>query len=64
MDNGSAQESGRAWQGDRLLQAVADRISRSATIALLVSPIGVLFLSAARLLIISNYNPAPCGRIA
>ena len=63
MDNGSAQESGRTWQGDRLLQAVADRIGRSATIALLVSPIGVLFLSAVRLLIISDYNPVTASAI-
>lgn len=64
MDGGSAQDSGRAWQGDRLLQAVADKVGRSATIALLVSPIGVLFVSAARLLIISDYNPATASAIA
>ena len=63
MDGGSAQASGQAWQGDRLLQAVADRLSRSATIALLVSPIGLLFVSAARLLIISDYNPATASAI-
>lgn len=63
MDGGSAQASGQAWQGDRLLQAVADRLGRSATIALLVSPIGVLFVSAARLLIISDYNPATASAI-
>src|ERR1700722_19807203 len=34
------------------------RISRSTTIALLVSPVGLLIISAARLLIISNYDPA------
>jgi hypothetical protein len=63
MDGGSAQDSGRAWQGDRLLRAVADRLGRSATIALLVSPIGVLFVSAARLLIISDYNPATASGV-
>jgi hypothetical protein len=63
MDGSSARESGRAWQGDRLLRAVADRIGRSATIALLVSPLGVLFLSVARLLIISDYNTATASAI-
>jgi hypothetical protein len=64
MDGGSAQESGRSWQGDRLLRAVADRIGRSATVALLVSPLGVLFVSVARLLIISDYNTATASAIA
>jgi len=63
MDGGSAQASGQAWQGDRLLQTVAERLGRSATIALLVSPIGVLFVSAARLLIISDYNPSTASAI-
>jgi hypothetical protein len=60
---GSGPPGGRAWQGDRLLQAIADRLSRSATIALLVSPAGLLFVSAARLLIISDYNPATASGI-
>ncbi len=33
------------------------RLKRSATIALILSPVGLLLLSATRLLIISNYNP-------
>jgi hypothetical protein len=64
MDGGSTQDSGRVWQGDRLLRAVTDRLGRSATIALLISPIGVLFVSVARLLIISDYNPATASAIA
>lgn len=63
MVSGGAQESGGAWQGDRLLQAVAERLGRSATIALLVSPVGVLFISVARLLIVSDYNPATASAI-
>ena len=63
MDGGLAQESGRAWQGDRLSRAVADRIGRSATIALLISPLGILFLSVIRLLIISDYNTATASAI-
>jgi hypothetical protein len=34
------------------------RISRSTTIALLLSPVGILLISATRLLIVSDYNPA------
>jgi hypothetical protein len=33
------------------------RISKSTTITLLLSPVGLLLISATRLLIISNYNP-------
>jgi hypothetical protein len=36
---------------------VIRRISRSTTIALLLSPVGLLLIAATRLLIISNYNP-------
>jgi hypothetical protein len=64
MADGATRETGHAWQGDTLLRAVADRLRRSATIALLVSPIGVLFLSAARLLIIADYNPTTASAIA
>jgi hypothetical protein len=52
-----------SWQGDRALQAITDRLSRSATIALLLSPAGLLLISATRLLIISDYNPATASAI-
>jgi hypothetical protein len=52
-----------SWQGDRALQAITDRLSRSATIALLLSPAGLLLISATRLLIISDYNPTTASAI-
>ena len=39
------------------------RLSRSNTIALIASPVGLLLLSATRLLIISNYNPATASTV-
>jgi hypothetical protein len=52
-----------SWQGDRMLQAISDRLTRSATIALLLSPAGLLIIAAARLLIISDYNTATASAI-
>ncbi len=46
-----------------MLQAISDRLTRSATIALLLSPAGLLLLAAARLLIISDYNTATASAI-
>lgn len=43
---------------------VIQRISRSATVALLLSPVGLLLISATRLLIISNYNSVTAMAIA
>jgi hypothetical protein len=43
---------------------VIERIGRSATVALLVSPAGLLVLSVTRLLIVSNYNSATASAIA
>jgi hypothetical protein len=43
---------------------VIERISRSATIALLLSPVGLLLIAATRLLIISNYNSVTATAIA
>jgi len=40
------------------------RLSRSATIALILSPIGLLIISATRLLIVANYSPATAATIA
>jgi hypothetical protein len=39
------------------------RLRRSATIALIVSPTGLLFIAVIRLLIISNYNPVTASAI-
>jgi hypothetical protein len=64
MADASARDGGNAWQGDRLLRGVADRIGRSATVALLLSPVGVVFVSVARLLFISDYNSATASAIA
>ena len=60
---GTSQPTGRSWQGDRALKAIADRLSRSATIALLLSPAGLLFIAVARLLIVSDYNPVTASAI-
>lgn len=50
----NAGQSGlRSWQ-----EAIGQRLSRSATIALLLSPVGLLIISVTRLLIVSDYNPA------
>lgn len=43
---------------------VIERIGKSATIALLLSPVGLLLISATRLLIISDYNPTTAIAIA
>lgn len=40
------------------------RLSRSATTALLLSPIGILLISVTRLLIISDFNPVSASAIA
>jgi hypothetical protein len=64
MADASVRDGGNAWQGDRLLRGVADRIGRSATVALVLSPVGVVFVSVARLLFISDYNSATASAIA
>jgi hypothetical protein len=56
----NASQSGlRSWQ-----EAIGQRLSRSTTIALLLSPVGLLIISVARLLIVSNYNPETALAIA
>jgi hypothetical protein len=52
------QSLGRAWQPYRGVYDVPGRLSRSATIALIGSPIGLLVVSVIRLLIVADYNPA------
>jgi hypothetical protein len=39
------------------------RLSRSTTVALILSPVGILLISVTRLLIISNYNPVIASAI-
>jgi hypothetical protein len=67
MDTATAQAgtqpTGRSWQGDKALRAIADRLSRSATIALVLSPAGLLFIAVTRLLLVSDYNPATASAI-
>jgi hypothetical protein len=55
----AGQSSLRSWQ-----EAIGQRLSRSATIALLLSPVGLLIISVTRLLIVSNYNPTTALAIA
>jgi len=56
----NAGQSGlRSWQ-----ETIGQRLSRSATIALLLSPVGLLIISVTRLLIVSNYNPTTALAIA
>jgi hypothetical protein len=56
----NASQSGlRSWQ-----ETIGRRLSRSATIALVLSPVGLLIISVTRLLIVSNYNPATAMAIA
>jgi hypothetical protein len=54
----AGQSPGRAGQPYRGVFDVPGRLSRSATIALIGSPIGLLVVSVIRLLIVADYNPA------
>jgi hypothetical protein len=53
-----------SWPGYVDLHYVTGRLGRSATIALLLSPVGLLLISVCRLLIISDYDPATASAIA
>jgi hypothetical protein len=57
------QSLGRAWQPYRGIYDVPGRLSRSATIALVGSPIGLLMVSVIRLLIVADYNPQTASAI-
>jgi hypothetical protein len=50
--------SWRSWQ-----DAIGRRLSRSATVALLLSPVGLILISVTRLLIVSDYNPVTASAI-
>jgi hypothetical protein len=54
---------GRAWQPYRGIDDVPGRLSRSTTIALIASPVGLLLVSVIRLLIVADYNPATASAI-
>lgn len=62
-DSGSrrdaAQRFWRPWQDD-----ISLRLSRSVTIGLLLSPIGLVLVSLARLLIVSDYNTVTAQAVA
>ena len=53
----AGQSLGRAWQPYRGVYDVPGRLRRSATIAVVVSPIGLIVISVIRLLIVADYNP-------
>jgi hypothetical protein len=55
---------GRSWRLSDLVPDISRRLSRSTTIALLLSPFGILFIAVVRLLIISNYNTTTALAIA
>ena len=57
------QALGRAWRPYRGFSDVPVRLSRSAKIALVALPIGLLFLSLIRLLAVADYNPATASAI-
>jgi hypothetical protein len=59
----SGQSLGRAWQPYRGVFDLPGRLSRSTTIALIASPIGLLVVSVIRLLIVADYNPATASAI-
>lgn len=54
----AVQQNWRPWQ-----DTIRWRLSRSATIALLLSPIGLLLISVARVLIVSYYNTVTASAI-
>lgn len=54
---------GSGWQSYSGIYDVPGRLSRSATIALIASPIGLVFISVTRLLIVSDYNPVTASTI-
>jgi len=57
------QPLGRAWQPYRGVYDVPGRLSRSTTIALVASPIGLLLIAVIRLLTVADYNPATAAGI-
>jgi hypothetical protein len=61
---GADSSAGRSWGFRTDLGGIASRLSRSATTALLLSPVGLLLVSVIRLLIIADFNSATASTIA
>ncbi|MGP8001372.1 MAG: hypothetical protein ACLPKI_29210 [Streptosporangiaceae bacterium] len=59
----AGQSLGRAWQPYRGVYDVPGRLRRSATLALIVSPVGLIVISVIRLLIVADYNPVTASAI-
>lgn len=57
LANDAGQSLGRAWQPYRGAYDIPGRLRRSATLAVIVSPIGLIVISVIRLLIVADYNP-------
>jgi len=55
---------GRSWHANEAAPDVTRRLSRSATITLLLSPVGLLVISVMRLLIITDYNTTTALAVA
>ena len=64
LAGGSRPSLGRSWHANELMPDVTRRLSRSATIALLLSPAGLLIIAITRLLIISDYSSTTALAIA
>lgn len=55
---------GRSWRLSELVPDISSRLSRSTTIALLLSPFGVILIAVIRLLIISDYSTGTALAVA
>jgi hypothetical protein len=60
----SAYTLGRSWRAYELTPDLTGRLSRSATLALILSPVGIVVVSIVRLLIIADYNTTTALAIA
>jgi hypothetical protein len=60
----AGQSLGGAWRPYRDVYGVPGRLSRSATIVLIASPIALLLFSVIRVLAVADYNPATAAAIA
>ena len=60
----TVESPGRPWRVNELLPDLTRRLSRSATIALLLSPVGIILFAVMRLLIICNYHIATALAVA
>lgn len=59
----ASQPLGSAWESYRGIYDVPGRLSRSATLALILSPVGLVFVAVTRLLIVSDYNSVTASAI-